>query len=123
MTLTQFLLARLAEDEAAVRELLDRTTSQSSGPQDLPALDTPVVGTGAWALTPRRMLAEVDAKRHLVELAYEATGLDMTVDLDRTVNAREDSGIAFVGDRMLRTLALAYGDHPEFDDEWRRPAR
>ena len=123
MTLTQFLLARIAEDEAAILALLDPTLSQAAGSQDPPTLDTPLARTGDWTLTPRRALADVAAKRHLVELAYEATGLDMTVDLDRTVNAREDSGVAFVGDRMLRTLALAYAAHPEYDDEWRRPVR
>ncbi|CAM3442647.1 DUF6221 family protein [Isoptericola cucumis] len=121
MTLTQFLLARIAEDEAAVLALLDPPASRAAGTPARPTLDTPLARSGDWELTPRRVLAEVAAKRHLVELAYEATGLDMTVDLDRTVNAREDSGVAFVGDRMLRTLALAYAEHPDFDEDWRHP--
>lgn len=99
MSLTEFLLARIEEDAAAAR------------------LGTAGRDGATW--DPARVLVECDAKRRIVELAYEATGLDMTVDLDRHVTARADSGIEFVGERILRALALPYMDHPEFRPGWR----
>lgn len=98
MTLTEFVLARIDDDEAAARG------------------EAPHAPGGRWS--PERLLAECEAKRALVELAYEATGLDMTVDLDRDVRARAESGIDFVGERMLLALALPYADHPDFHRDW-----
>jgi len=102
LTLTEFLLARVEEDAAEARA--DLATAGEAG-------------TPGWS--PARVLAECDAKRRIVELAYEATGLDMTVDLDRHVTARADSGVEFVGERILRALALPYVEHPDFVPAWR----
>ena len=101
MTLTEFLLARIDEDAETAR-----TTLSTPGPP----------GPVPWE--PDRVLAECEAKRLIVELAYEATGLDMTNDLDRAITARADSGVEFVGERILRALALPYADHPAFRPEW-----
>jgi len=102
--LSDFLLARIAEDEAAARAAL--ATPLDSFP---PA--------GSW--DPVRVLAECDARRQLIDLAYEATGLDQTVDLERRVNARSDSGVRYLGDRILGALALPYAGHPDYQQEWR----
>lgn len=110
MTLTEFLTARLDEDEATATaaELRRREgTGDAAPPSDLDR-----------AFTPARLLAEVETKRLLIHLAYEATGLDMDKDLDRDVDAREVSGIEFVGERMLRALALPYADHVDYRAAW-----
>ncbi|MBD5786056.1 hypothetical protein IF650_07675 [Cellulosimicrobium terreum] len=93
MTLTEFLLARIAEDEAAVGSL-------DAAPEP-------------WSR--ERLLAECTARRRIVALAYEATGYDMTVDLERESDERRDSGVAYVGDRILRALAVPYASHPDYD--------
>jgi hypothetical protein len=110
VTLTEFLTARLDEDEATVRatELRNHRGAGDEAPAEF-----------APAFTSARLLAEIEAKRRLIDLAYEATGLDMDKDLDRATDARLDSGIEFVGERMLRALALPYADHPDFDEAWR----
>ncbi|MBU5421581.1 hypothetical protein KQI48_02775 [Cellulomonas hominis] len=95
MTLTTFLLARITEDE----------NDAVSPPPTLP--------------DPARLLAECVAKRQIVALAHEATGLDQTVDMERETGARSDSGVQYVGDRILRALALVYDGHPDFDPAWR----
>lgn len=100
MALTEFLLARIDEDEAACAHLEDE-----SGP---PA---------PWSRA--RLLTECAVKRRIITLAYEATGYDMTADLERDTNDRAESGIAFVGDRILRALASPYAAHPDFDPTWR----
>lgn len=112
VTLTEFLTARLDEDEA-------RTTVAASQRGQGLLDDAKVLGGVDQPFTPARLLAEVEAKRQLIHLAYEATGLDMDKDLDRDLDARQVSGIEFVGERMLRALALPYADHPDFRDAWR----
>ncbi|HWV76025.1 MAG TPA: DUF6221 family protein [Isoptericola sp.] len=111
MTLTEFLTARLDEDEARATAAALRRDQGAGGTAPGAGLDP--------AFTPERLLAEVEAKRQIVHLAYEATGLDMDKDLDRDVDAREVSGIEFVGERMLRALALPYADHVDYRAAWR----
>jgi len=108
MTLPQFLHARIAEDESVAR------AAQQHAPSD-----GGQVGDLAATFDPARVLAECEAKRRIIELAYEATGYDMTVDLERASDARADSDVAFVGDRILKALALPYAHHPDFDERWR----
>ena len=108
MTLPEFLHARISEDEALARAAAVAVTTQDAAPAGpAPTFD------------PARVLAECDAKRRIIDLAYEATGYDMTVDLERASSARADSALAFVGDRILKALALPYADHPDFDEAWR----
>jgi len=107
MTLTDFLLARIAEDEAAARAAEARGAVAAAHET---LLDAP------------RVLAECTAKRTVLSLAHEATGLDETVDMERVAGARDDSGIHYVGDRILRAMALVYSPHPDFDPAWRSAA-
>ena len=103
MTLTAFLLARIMEDEAAA--------------------GAPRAGAGpayrADPADPARVLAECRAKRRVVVLADEATGLDETVDMEREAGSRGESGIHYVGDRILRAMAGVYDGHRDFDPSWR----
>jgi hypothetical protein len=98
MTLTEFLLARIGDDEASAAE---RPTPVSA------------------PFSRSRLLAECAAKRRIITLAYEATGYDMTVDLERETDERSRSGVAFVGERILRALATPYAEHPDYDPTWR----
>lgn len=115
MTLTTFLLARIAEDErAAERALSDDVAGTRRGvpaPDGAPYLADPA--------DPARVLIECRAKRQVVVLADEATGLDQTVDMEREAESRLDSGIHYVGDRILRAMASVYAGHPDFDPVWR----
>lgn len=68
---------------------------------------------------PARVLREVAAKRRILELADEASCWDMTVDTDRRVGSRDTTEEPYIGDLILRQLAQAYNDHPDFNPEWR----
>jgi hypothetical protein len=103
-TLVDFLTARLDEDEADLRE---------SNISDMPEWWAPA----AWSRA--RGLADVKAKRAIMELADEATGLDLMVDSDRAVGFRDLSTEPYLGDVMLRHLASVYADHADFREEWR----
>ncbi len=110
MTLSEFLHARIDDDERRAR---------TAGVPSSPSGDAPGPAADGTAFGPARVLVECEAKRRIVALAYEATGYDMTVDLERTSSARAESEIAFVGDRILEALALPYADHPDYDEAWR----
>ncbi|MCG7287164.1 DUF6221 family protein [Cellulomonas sp. ACRRI] len=104
MTLTTFLLARIAEDEAAVAGAVPAGTGPTYRADPADAV---------------RVLAECRAKRRVVVLADEATGLDETVDMEREAGSRGESGVHYVGDRILRAMAAVYDGHPDFDPAWR----
>lgn len=98
-TLTEFLLARIAEDEAAARQqaallnsgaVFDMHTAWDVGPGD-----------------PARVLAECDAKRTLLNDATLNYGL------------RTSGEPSIFHERVLRIMAAPYADHPDFREEWR----
>jgi len=113
--LTEFLLTRIAEDEAVAREALPPTEwAVTTPPPETPSL-TPIVGTGLsynveaarhigrWQ--PARVLAECEAKRQAVQWC----------DDDPLCH---DGGWAYT-DKFLRFLALPYADHPDYREEWK----
>lgn len=69
---------------------------------------------------PAHVLAEIDAKRRILdEIVHEATGLDMSVDLDRRVGTRDTDAEPYLGDQLLRLLALPYAGRDGYREEWR----
>lgn len=97
LTLTDFLLARLDEDERAPREWQR-------------------VGGEAGSVAARRLLAEVAAKRRIVEqhrwrVAQDAHEDDYEVRLLAEARCEEL-------DAVLRALASVYADHPDYRAEW-----
>ena len=98
MTLTEFLLARIDEDEAAARREQDEVAERilAQGPITW-AFDP------AWEKSPffpARVLRECEAKRRIVE------GMDYG-DIDN-INEPE----------VLGLLAAVYSDHPDYRQEW-----
>lgn len=113
MTLTEFLLARFAEDEANANE------AEASG--DRPWRASPYTPTMVFLgrHDPARVVAECESKRRIVKLADEADFLDGTVWSDRGVSTDPGYGDPYCGERILRALALPYADHPDYRDEWK----
>lgn len=104
LTLTEFLLARIAEDERDA-DSWRRTEA---------FLAYPTV-EGDFLIDPKpwlRVLAECEAKRRIVELHHRVKplfgGWSCGICLD---NGGVDC-------RTLRALALPYADHPDYRDEW-----
>jgi len=127
-TLTEFLLARIAEDEDVARSA---DTGARWEPVALGVLGHPrngymvaeqvetEQGMHIARHDPARVLAECEAKRRIMEAADEATGLDMQVDGEFRVGARDETAEPYIGDVILRALALPYADHPDHDEAWR----
>ncbi len=119
MTITEFLLARIAEDEGWARQAIvepeeeHRTPSGvwSSPASGLVQTDDDLWTTGdgrtsyfVQMFDPARILAECDAKRRIVECA--------------SIYTIDDSWDALAV-RVLDFLTLPYADHPDYDPAWR----
>lgn len=98
LTLADFLLARLAEDEAVAVEMRDDTETWGN------PYATGTSITYEDHFDPARVLAEVAAKRAIVE-AYRHI-----IEPDPVRRA----ALEFV----CRTLAKVHADHPDYDEEW-----
>jgi hypothetical protein len=144
MTLAEFLAARLDEDEATARDA-------TPGPwrwvdPGRPKIKLALVGDGgliallaaqadAYPSTfdaahivrhdPARALAEVEAKRQILDMCAEVIAAHP--DADDWPAARARAGVlrAVGGDHMslaedvIAALALPYADHPDYDPAWR----
>ena len=95
ITLPEFLLARIAEDERRVEFVRDFI---------------PEHGDQGEYIDPARVLAECDAKRRIVEM-------QATNDEDRHLPGFHYK--AQMIERVLHALALPYADHPDYREEWR----
>ena len=96
MTLTEFLLERIAEDEAEM---------------ELAASRRPFDGKARW-------LAECATKRRVVELHqghHECVG----VKAGGRGTVLVAHGYQFANDPTLALLALPYDYHPDYDESWR----
>jgi len=144
VTLAEFLLARIAEDEAAARMagdlqawktgmgegyLLKRSTGRRI------ALSASDADTGLWLNhavrhLPARVLAECAAKRAIVEECRPRYAV-MYLESERLLaEATDQSTMRTVGssaplwpfpdaEALLRLFAAPYADHPDFDPAWK----
>lgn len=127
-TLTEFLLARIAEDEAAARAVppLDHNYDMGGRRQDERftfgrSLPSSADGMGNWSKHrdspttrahferwhPARILADCEAKRRIVEM-WVARADDHPV----TTAHRTGLGLA------IKALASVYADHPDYNPTW-----
>ncbi|MGW8565670.1 DUF6221 family protein [Isoptericola sp. NPDC055881] len=119
MTITEFLTARLDEDEAAVRDAelhLERgVITREISPWELIVDSHPDVldrtgGRPLVTIHPDRVRAEVEAKRHIVAYWADPAG---------QWDARQAEAARAQKDRTLRVLALPYAEHHDYDESWR----
>lgn len=132
MTITEFLLARIADDEANARAAIaDDGDSDEGFAGQYAKLIQPPSGVGlaqggfgeaaarmiATYAVPRRVLAECEAKRRIVDTS-ERMMLDAD-DAENQMSAKERMFAATCAHANLRALASVYADHPDFAPEWR----
>ena len=111
MDLTEFLLARITEDEARYREL-DEFEAKLNEPWR--AFDPTVRDATQMFMTrakPSHLLAECDAKRRIIRHAKSW----LVNDHGRP----HETALRIAGQETLLSLALPYADHPDYRDEWR----
>ena len=101
--LSEFVLARVTDDEELARQYGDPRRLSSS------LTWTSDVGRPAIEVDPSRIIAECEAKRRVVAAYVEGVAnyrIGPHDEVDR---------LTFV----VRALALPYADHPEYQPEWR----
>jgi len=112
--LVEFLLARIAEDEVVAAELgelwlmVADADRRKFGTGVLEGMSSVfgVADGGPAGSAPVRLVAELDAKRRIVEYCSEQLPAD-----DR-------NGSGARGITVLLLLALPYADHPDYRPEW-----
>lgn len=133
MRIDEFLLARVAEDEAVARAAIAVSSADWVANNSLlmfldherSALVLADVDhysqDPAWFHVerhdPARVLAECEAKRRAVDAAWcdhEFIEMDRGLGLDRDEMAERNDY-----PDIIRILAAAYADHPDFDPTWR----
>lgn len=111
MTLTEFLLARIVEDEARATLVLD---SPPKWTMTVYPHDGEGVTLEAGPMHPARVLAECEAKRRNVDhFTSSAPGGDGEAETYWFEGFR--SAMEFV----LWKMAQPYADHPDYREEWR----
>jgi len=117
LTLTEFLLARIAEDEASARESYEAVPPAfgAYGRLMLAAIDYLIVD-------PDRVLAECEAKRRIVEWCSERDQVyigTFATDIPREKDFVPGALVHQTDAITLRFLALPYADHPDYREEWK----
>lgn len=103
MTLTEFLLDRIAEDEL---EVGPADPDEGAGPNGIGWAEVGALSE-VLMVRPSRVLAECEAKRRIVEEVRE-------------ISAEPNPPQALIlADYMLQAIAGVYADHPDFREEWR----
>lgn len=114
MTLTEFLQARIAEDEKAGA----RAEWDDGGMCQW---------MDGWHQTPEQVEAECEAKRRIVELHECIDDRDAYPHVPLYCNpcqTVDGYGCEAIGDRgvwpcgTMKALAAIYADHPDFREEW-----
>jgi hypothetical protein len=103
VTLVDFLLARIAEDEAAAR--------------DSRALYGPDSSLYINRHNPARVLAECEAKRRIVEL--HSRDHECTAPGDGYAGVFAADGTMPSTCSTMRALALPFATHPDYREEWK----
>lgn len=124
-TLPEFLLARIAEDEAVAIETRDSHdpliwTPDDYGDSGAWGMGGPVDGPsgyGSIVITPARVLAECEAKRRIVEI--HSADHECSAPGDGYAGVFAADGTMPSACVTMRALALPYADHEQFQEEWR----
>lgn len=120
MTLVDFLLARIAEDEEVVRHVyglpIPNGSNLSYALTQAEYLDEPFDGV---AMTSIRMLAECKAKRQIVE--EWRVGVERLDDKGRSTHLYDPVASMLLKSHAhwLHILASVYADHPDYKQEWK----
>lgn len=141
MTLTEFLLARIAEDEAVAQAAIEDDQGQTEGMEDsfdlltgradwfgaptLPKYADDIARLIVHTAVPARVLADCEAKRRVVELHDVLSWTTKHPHNQRCAMCAENEYADYDGSPLvdwpcptLRHLAGVYSDHPDYQVEW-----
>lgn len=127
MNITEFLLQRIAEDEAVARAAIETVTPDSWENPTEYGNYYPEDVTLWNRFTPARALAECAAKRAIVELHPVYTYTDEEPGYSQELNdhvcpmGQPEGGLGPC--KTLRHLATVYADHDDYQTEWNKEQR
>lgn len=112
MTITEFLLARIGDDEAVANSV---TWGHPLGAPPL------LMTYGTLHINPERVRAECEAKRRIVENCEAARRSADAAPLPERIRANDGPVAAYWRgqDWACRILASVYESHPDYDEAWR----
>jgi hypothetical protein len=123
MTLTEFLLARIAEDETVARATLasfDPLDWSGDGWEDAWHMQGPVDGPsgyGSLVVDPQRVLAQCQAIRAAIEAAW---GDHLRIEGEWGMcKGQEELEAANDYPDVVAALGSIYAGHPDYDETWR----
>ena len=132
MTLTDFLLARIAEDEAAAHRFdADLAREFGTPAESLLSSELTLAGSGymdypVLTVDSTRVLAECEAKRRIVEKLERRWDEADAAAEDPNLSVRERGSMNRMYSSQatglasaVRALAEVYADHPDYREEWR----
>jgi hypothetical protein len=108
-TITEFLEARIAENERAVAVASEYGVTKMFGSMSATAIVIQEDGTRLW--TTDQLLAECAAKRAIID-GWEDPAAS------QTYGSEVDDGYILAIDRAVRALAAVYSDHPDYQQGW-----
>jgi hypothetical protein len=119
MTLTEFLLARIAEDQTEAGAVLADTYYDWGSYMDDAGMYHTSAAHFAARHDPARVLAECEAKRRIVNDWQTLT--DRVDDQRRPLHLFDPvtSMLLKATEPWLRHLATVYAGHPDYREEWR----
>jgi len=131
VNIVEFITARLDEDEALARRpppnwrQIGKTgvivASDGTSAEECGACYWDGVAEHIVHHDPARVLAEVKAKRAIVQ-AHQKFGLEAALVEHKgydALNYHRNQAMAHALNVVLRYLALPYADHPDYDPAWR----
>lgn len=129
-TLTDFLLARIAEDEAVARAALaeagqfaaNRWRVEWRWARLVYAHDLDIHSHQRFLHTtfaPARVLAECEAKRRIVMRHVSIDGRCLGCGMETVAVVSIGLGVLVTHCPELRYVAAVYADHPDYREEWR----
>lgn len=108
LTLTDFILARIAEDEATAQAASVRRTTWATAADTAASVAGADSGLFILFTPPEKVLAECEAKRQIVEHHHH--------DGDRCLICNWESASGRCP--TIRHLAAVYAGHPDYHTEW-----
>jgi hypothetical protein len=109
---TEFLLARIAEDEAKASPR--RAATQGAWHDVMNCEWADGNGHDCTCGYPARVLADCEAKRIIANVAQ---ALDVRLRADEPGSPQWHEATAYL--TVVQTLATSYADHPDYREDWR----
>lgn len=127
MSITEFLLERIGEDEAAALAAVDGQADPENGWGYEGRALIPHVGIIHHAVQaehitrwhPYRVVAECAAKRAIVEKRLTIGLPDRPISDGQAWLSGAHEAVDAERGHILRTLAAVYADHPDYQTEWK----